>query len=91
MVHAGPSPVDPTRTGDRVVVGDWSILFRSEMGDDSRIGFRSLVQGSSFPVETVIDSCEVWIDGEFVREVEWCNVNPSSPAAPDDGGDGNGE
>ena len=76
VVHGGPAPADPTTTGAQMQLGDWSVLFRSAVGDNVTIGFRSLVQASSLPDGFVVPPCTIYVSNAVVRRVEWCGLNP---------------
>jgi carbonic anhydrase/acetyltransferase-like protein (isoleucine patch superfamily) len=71
IVHGGPTPFDDyTITGDNFELGDLSVFFRARIGDDSRIGYKSLVQECDLPAHTVIPDRTVRIKDE-TSKVEW--------------------
>jgi carbonic anhydrase/acetyltransferase-like protein (isoleucine patch superfamily) len=71
IVHGGPTPFDDyTITGDNFQLGDLSVFFRARIGDNSRIGFKCLVQECDLPANTVIPDRTVRIKDETSR-VEW--------------------
>jgi carbonic anhydrase/acetyltransferase-like protein (isoleucine patch superfamily) len=71
IVHGGPTPFDDyTITGDNIELGDLSVFFRARIGDNSRIGYKCLVQECDLPANTVIPDRTVRIKTETSR-VEW--------------------
>lgn len=73
LVHGGPTPfADATISGDNVSVGTWAVLFRSRIGSNSTIGFKSLVQESDLPAGTNIPACTVVINNAVFGKVENC-------------------
>lgn len=72
LVHGGPTPFDDaTITGDNVQLGERAVFFRSRIGDNGRVGARSLVQQSDLPAGTVIPDRTVVINNEVFGHVEW--------------------
>lgn len=76
VVHGGPTPVNPTTSGANVFVGDWAVLFRSSVGNNVEIGFKSLVQAAVLPRGTIVPPCTVVIGTSAPTPVEWCNIQP---------------
>lgn len=76
VVHGGGGK-GATLAGDNLVVGDWAVLFRSIVGNNTRIGYKSLVQQANLPAGTVVPDCEIWIGNPVVKTtVEWCDITP---------------
>jgi carbonic anhydrase/acetyltransferase-like protein (isoleucine patch superfamily) len=71
LVHGGPTPFDDyTITGDNFELGERSVFFRSRIGDNGRVGLKSLVQECDLPAGTVIPDHTVRIKNE-TWPVEW--------------------
>ncbi|WP_088278918.1 acetyltransferase [Ideonella sp. A 288] len=78
VVHGGGA-AGAMIAGDNVVVGDWSVLFRSLVGSGTTIGYKSLVQQADLPPGTVVPDCTVIIGAGAARvtsPVEWCDITP---------------
>lgn len=77
IVHGGGrvvvegQPEEQTVVGDRVRLGDRSVVFRSTIGDGARIGDHSAVVGTDLPAGTVVPSHTVVLNGEVFGAVEW--------------------
>lgn len=75
IVHGGPTDFtgfkDTTITGDNFVLGARSVFFRSRIGANSRVGFKSLVQQSDLPANTVIGDRKIIISNAEAGVVEW--------------------
>jgi hypothetical protein len=72
VVHGGPTPwSDTTITGENGTIGGWAVVFRSRIGDESSVGYKSLVQQSELPADTVIPDHTVIINDEVFGKVEW--------------------
>lgn len=85
VVHGGgPRGPESTRTGDKFTLGDLSVFFRAQAGNDVRIGDKSLVQGVSLPSGTTVGDCTV-VTASGTSPLEWCRVPfPSVNDADDD-------
>jgi carbonic anhydrase/acetyltransferase-like protein (isoleucine patch superfamily) len=71
LVHGGPTQWDNyTITGHNFALGDLSVFFRSRIGDNSRIGYKCLVQECDLPAGTRIPNRTVRIQNKTWR-VEW--------------------
>lgn len=72
LVHGGEdtgnAPTDTTRIGNNVTLENWSVAFRSTIGDGVTIGFRALVDGS----QLYLKDGDVWADttGDGVPDVK---------------------
>jgi carbonic anhydrase/acetyltransferase-like protein (isoleucine patch superfamily) len=75
VVHGGGA-AGAMVAGNNLSVGDWGVLFRSTVGDNVTIGYKSLVQQANLPAGTVVPDCEIWIGTAAPTKVEWCNINP---------------
>jgi acetyltransferase-like isoleucine patch superfamily enzyme len=64
-------PEEQTVVGDRVHLGDGSVVFRSTIGDGGRIGDRSAVVGTDLPAGTVVPPDTIVLNGEVFSAVEW--------------------
>lgn len=75
VVHGGPLPFDPDahymKIGKKVTMGDWSVVFRSSVGDGSVIGFKALVDGCQLAPGTVIPDRAIVVNNVTVGTVEW--------------------
>ena len=72
IVHGGPTDFnDTTITGDNFSLGAQSVFFRSRIGDNSRVGFKSLVQQSDLPANTTIGDYTIIISNVEMGVVEW--------------------
>ena len=75
VVHGGPDdlsvPKEITRVGNNVTVKDWSVVFRSKVGDGVTIGVRSYIDGSHIAPGTVIPDRTIMIRDKVVGTVEW--------------------
>src|SRR6185436_9294803 len=75
IVHGGPVDFpgisDTTITGENFVLGARSVFFRSRIGANSRVGFKSLVQQSDLPANTVIGDRKIIIGNVEAGVVEW--------------------
>ncbi|MBI3966647.1 MAG: hypothetical protein HY329_13515 [Chloroflexi bacterium] len=72
VVHGGATPwKDTTITMDNVTVGAWSVLFRSRVGADSVIGFKSVVQQSDLPAGTIVPDRVIVVNNQIIGYVEW--------------------
>ena len=72
LVHGGPTPYeDTTLSGDGLRLADGAILFRSRVGDDVRIGERSVVQQSDLRDGTHVPARTVMVENKVVGTVEW--------------------
>lgn len=70
VVIAG-DPEEQTVVGDRVHLGDESVVFRSTIGDGARIGDRSAVVGTDLPAGAVVPPNTIVLNGEVFGAVEW--------------------
>jgi acetyltransferase-like isoleucine patch superfamily enzyme len=71
-VHGGPTPFENfTIAGNDVWLGASSVLFRSRVGDGTRIGRQSLVQLSDLPMGARVLPRTVMIENRVVGRVEW--------------------
>ncbi|MDQ3213345.1 MAG: acetyltransferase, partial [Acidobacteriota bacterium] len=68
---AGGGNNQETIIGSRVVLEARSVVFRSKIGDGSRVGFKSAVVASSLPPNTVIPARQVIVNNVFFGNVEW--------------------
>ncbi|EHR69459.1 isoleucine patch superfamily enzyme, carbonic anhydrase/acetyltransferase [Burkholderiales bacterium JOSHI_001] len=78
VVHGGGA-AGAMRAGDNLVLGDWAVLFRSTIGPNSQIGYKSLVQQADLPAGSVVPECTVIIGNGAARvtsKVEWCDITP---------------
>ena len=75
VVHGGGA-VAETIAGDNLVLGDWAVLFRSNVGAGSSIGYKSLVQQATLPSGTTVPDCTVIIGAAPATPVEWCDITP---------------
>jgi carbonic anhydrase/acetyltransferase-like protein (isoleucine patch superfamily) len=77
IVHGGGrvvvegQPEEQTVVGDRVRLGDESVIFRSTIGDGARIGDRSAVVGTDLPAGAVVPPHTIVLNGEVFGAVEW--------------------
>ena len=77
IVHGGGrvvvegQPEEQTVVGDRVRLGDGSVVFRSTIGDGARIGDRSAVVGTDLPAGAVVPPHTIVLNGEVFGAVEW--------------------
>ena len=79
VVHGGKTPFkeNTTITGDNVSLGDFAVIFRSRIGNNSMIGKKSLVQECDLPAGTVVPPntiaiCDPLFSSSFVpSNVEW--------------------
>ncbi len=72
IVHGGATPWnDVTIIGKNVRIGDHAVFFRSNLGNDSYVGSRALLQDTKLPAGTVIPDNWVVVNGQFVNRVEW--------------------
>ncbi len=72
IVHGGPTAFnDTTITGDNFTLGAESVFFRSRIGNNSRVGFKSLVQQSDVPANSVIGDRRLLIENLAAGNVEW--------------------
>jgi carbonic anhydrase/acetyltransferase-like protein (isoleucine patch superfamily) len=75
IVHGGPTDFegfkDTTVTGDNFVLGARSVFFRSRIGANSKVGFKSLVQQSDLPDNTTIGDRKIIINNVEAGVVEW--------------------
>ena len=77
IVHGGGrvviegQPDEQTVVGDRVDLGDGSVVFRSTIGDGARIGDRSAVVGTDLPAGAVVPPNTIVLNGEVFGAVEW--------------------
>jgi carbonic anhydrase/acetyltransferase-like protein (isoleucine patch superfamily) len=76
VVHGGPTNFPRndgnfTVTGRFLRLGDESVLYRSRVGDNVTIGYRSVVEQSDLPSGTVIGDRVVIIGNVQVGRVEW--------------------
>ena len=77
IVHGGGrvvvegQPEEQTVVGDRVRLGDESVVFRSTIGDGARIGDRSAVVGTDLPAGAVVPPLTIVLNGEVFGAVEW--------------------
>lgn len=68
---AGGGNNQETIIGSRVILEGRAVIFRSLIGDGSRIGFKSAVVASSLLPNTVIPDRQVFINNVFFGNVEW--------------------
>jgi carbonic anhydrase/acetyltransferase-like protein (isoleucine patch superfamily) len=68
---AGGGNNQETIIGSRVILAARSVVFRSRIGDGSRVGFKSAVVASSLPPNTVIPDRQVFVNNELFGHVEW--------------------
>lgn len=68
---AGGGNNQETIIGSRVVLDAGSVVFRSRIGDSSRIGVKSALVASSLPPNTVIPARQVIVNNVFFGNVEW--------------------
>jgi carbonic anhydrase/acetyltransferase-like protein (isoleucine patch superfamily) len=75
VIHGGPDdgnhPHDRTRIGKKVSVGDFGIIFRSTVGDGSKIGNRALVDGSQLAPGTVVPDGAIIVNNVNLGTIEW--------------------
>ncbi len=76
VVHGGPTDFprndgNVTVTGRFLRLGDESVLYRSRVGDNVTIGYKSVVEQSDLPSGTVIGDRVVIIGNVQVGRVEW--------------------
>lgn len=75
VVHGGPDdaslPHELTRIANRVSVGDSSVVFRSKVGDDVKIGVHAYIDGCHIAAGTVIPDRTIMIKDKVVGTVEW--------------------
>ncbi|GDX70510.1 hypothetical protein LBMAG38_16010 [Chloroflexota bacterium] len=72
IVHGGGTPWnDVTIIGKNVRIGDHAVFFRSNLGNDSYVGSRALLQDTKLPAGSVIPDNWVVVNGQFVNRVEW--------------------
>jgi len=72
IVHGGATPWnDVTIIGKNVRIGNEAVVFRSNVGHDSYIGPRALLQDTILPPGSVIPDNWVVVNGQFVNRVEW--------------------
>ena len=76
VVHGGPTNFPRndgnfTVTGRFLRLGDESVLYRSRVGDNVTIGYKSVVEQSDLPSGTVIGDRVVIIGNVQVGRVEW--------------------
>jgi NDP-sugar pyrophosphorylase family protein len=57
--------------GDNVSVGDLSVVFRSIIGNNVKIGKKVLIDGSNIPDGAVIPDGTVMIKNVITRKVQW--------------------
>jgi carbonic anhydrase/acetyltransferase-like protein (isoleucine patch superfamily) len=76
VVHGGPSPFNPTVSGAGLNLAPWAVLFRSSVGRNVTIGFKSLVQAAQLRDNTVVPECTVIVGTAAPTPVEWCNIQP---------------
>jgi carbonic anhydrase/acetyltransferase-like protein (isoleucine patch superfamily) len=85
LVHGGSTSFPPDLTKpfpfnqpnttiveDNVRVGAYAVVFRSRIGDNARVGFKSLVENTNVAAFVVVRDCRVVIDGVDMGAVEWC-------------------
>ncbi len=75
VVHGGGAAAE-TIVGDNLVLGDWAVLFRSNVGPGSSIGYKSLVQQATLAAGTVVPDCTIIIGAAAPTPVEWCDITP---------------
>lgn len=74
VVHGGADDTvgsEGTLLGDNVRVGDYAIVFRSNLGSGCVVGERAVVDRCQFPAGTVIGPREVWVGNQRQGLVEW--------------------
>jgi carbonic anhydrase/acetyltransferase-like protein (isoleucine patch superfamily) len=76
LVHGGNTPfaapyTNTTVTGDNVEIRAGAVFFRSRIGNNSRVGVRSLVQDSDLPAGTIIGDRKIVVGGVIQNNVEW--------------------
>jgi carbonic anhydrase/acetyltransferase-like protein (isoleucine patch superfamily) len=76
LIHGGPDVPNPdesekTVIGDNVSVGDLSVVFRSIIGNNVKIGKKVLIDGSNIPDGAVIPDGTVMIKNVITRKVQW--------------------
>ncbi len=68
-VHSGPGR--SAIVGDGVVLGAGSVVFGSTVGDDSKVGARSLVGFTDLPAGSVVPDRAILLGGSTFGTVEW--------------------
>ena len=74
VIHGGADDTvgsDGTHLGDNVRVGDYAIVFRSDLASGCVVGERAVVDRCQFPAGTVIGPREVWVGNQRQGLVEW--------------------
>ncbi len=72
IVHGGPTDFgDNTITGDNFTLGAQSVFYRSRIGSNSRVGFKSVVQQCDFPANTIIPDRQIILGNVLFGTVEW--------------------
>jgi len=75
VVHGGaddrPTDRDITRIGDRVVIGDHAVVFRSKIGAGVQIGAYAYVDGCHLAPGTIVPPRTIMIKDKVVGVVEW--------------------
>jgi carbonic anhydrase/acetyltransferase-like protein (isoleucine patch superfamily) len=75
VVHGGADDLSEehelTRIGDRVMVGGYSVVFRSKVGAGVQIGERAYIDGSHLAPGTVVPARTIMIKDKVMGVVEW--------------------
>jgi carbonic anhydrase/acetyltransferase-like protein (isoleucine patch superfamily) len=75
IVHGGPNTLggskNLTLTGNNVRIGDGALFFNSHIGDNSRLGDRSVVQASDLKAGTIVPPRTIIVAGSVLGTVEW--------------------
>jgi len=75
LVHGGPNTFNgnTTQAGDGFKLGAHAVFFNSRVGDNSRVGFKTVVLNSDFGANpTTIGDCKIVSNGAQIGDVEWC-------------------
>ena len=76
VIHGGPDvpnadPSEITILGDDIAIGDFSVVYRSTVGNNARIGHKVYIDKSNVAAGAVIPDGTILINNKVVGTVEW--------------------